>query len=205
MRLKIKGNSLSFQLIIFILSNQTTAMSKGLLATFLSFLFMIPASAQLGAMKLVGKDTKDYKTGFGAFVKTGIPVTDGSDVTLEVGADIFFLNDGYGDADGTIMCPLKAGYRYTLNGTGEGLYVEPQVGYDLYGITSLRDENGQLINLKYHGAILAAGTGYLFYLWGVSFDVNLRYETVIAHGGSNNFISLGITKYFSFKKRDNGY
>lgn len=180
-------------------------MGKGIITTCL-LVFLIPqVHAQLGAMKLVGKDTKDYKPGFGAFVKTGIPVTDGSDVTIEIGADIFFLNDGYGDADGTIMCPLKAGYRYTLNGTGKGLYVEPQVGYDIYGITSLHDAYGKVINLKYHGAVLAAGTGYLFFLWGVSFDVNLRYETVIAHGGSNNFISFGITKYFSFKKRDNDY
>jgi len=180
-------------------------MGKGIITTCLLFFLIPQVNAQLGAMKLVGKDTKDYKMGFGAFVKTGIPVTDGSDVTLEIGANIFFLNDGYRDADGTIMCPLKAGYRYTFNGTGEGFYIEPQVGYNLYGITSLRDENGQLINLKYHGAIIAAGTGYLFYLGGVSFDVNLRYETVMAHGGSNNFISLGITKYFSFKKRDTGY
>ncbi len=180
-------------------------MGKKIFTALILFFIVMQVNAQLGAMKLVGKGTKDYKLGFGAFVKTGIPVTDGSDITMEIGADIFFLNDGYGDADGTIMCPLKAGYRYTFNGTGKGLYVEPQVGYDLYGITSLHDENGQVVNLKYHGAVLAAGTGYLFYLWGVSFDINLRYETVIAQGGSNNFVSLGITKYFSFRKRDNDY
>jgi hypothetical protein len=178
-------------------------MSKGLLATFLLFFFMLHANAQIGAMKLVGKDTKDYKLGFGAFIKTGIPVTDGSDVTLEIGADIFLSKDG--DGNGTIMCQLKAGYRYKLNGTGEGLYVEPQVGYDLYGVTSIDDENGQTVNLKYHGVVLAAGTGYLFSVWNTSFDVNLRYETVMAHGGSNNLISLGISKFFSFGRRDTGY
>lgn len=180
-------------------------MGKGIIATCVLFFLIPQLHAQLGTMKLVGKDTKDYKLGFGAFVKTGIPVSDGNDITMEIGADIFFLNDGYGEGDGTIMCPLKVGYRYTFNGTGKGLYVEPQAGYDLYGITSLQDENGQVINLKYHAAVLAAGTGYLFYLWGVSFDVNLRYETIIAHGGSNNFVSLGITKYFSFRKRDDDY
>lgn len=173
-------------------------MGKGLLTTFLLVFFLIQANAQLGAMKLVGKDTKDYKLGFGAFIKTGVPVSDGSDVTLEIGADIFFLNDGYGTKDGTIMCPLKAGYRYTLNGTGKGFYVEPQVGYNLYGVTSLADKNGETINLKYHGIVAAAGTGYLFSIWNTSFDVNLRYETVFAHGGSNNLMSLGITKSFSF-------
>lgn len=180
-------------------------MGKGLLTTLLLFFIIIQANAQLGAMKLVGKNTKDYKLGFGAFIKTGLPVSDGSDATLEIGANFFFLNDDYGDAYGTVMCPLKAGYRYTLNRTGEGLYVEPQVGFNLYGVTSLQDKNGEEVNLKYHGVIFAAGTGYLFSIWNTPFDINLRYETVIAHGGSNNLISLGITKSFSFGRRDTGY
>jgi hypothetical protein len=166
----------------------------------LLFFFTIHTNAQLGVMKLVGNDTKNYKLGFGAFIKTGFPVSDGSDVTLEIGADFFFLKDGSGD--GTAMCPLKAGYRYTLNGTGEGFYVEPQAGYNIYGVTSLQDENGGNVDLKYHGIVLAAGGGYLFSIGNVPIDINLRYETVIAHGGSNNLVSLGITKGFSFGRRD---
>lgn len=180
-------------------------MIKGLPAIVLLLFFTIPSNAQLGAMKLVGKGTKDYKFGFGAFIKTGIAASEGSDVTLEVGANIFFLNDGYGTTDGTIMCPLKVGYRYTLNGTGKGLYVEPQLGYNLYGVTSLTDDNGETTNLKYHGIVAAAGTGYLFSVGGISLDVNLRYETVIAHGGSNNMMSLGITKFFGFGRRNADY
>ena len=114
-------------------------MSKRLLATLLLVFFIIQVNAQLGAMKLVGNGTEDYKMGFGAFIKTGFPVLEGSDLTLEIGADIFPLDDRYG----TIMCPLKAGYRYTLNGTGKGFYVEPQVGFNVYGITSLQDKNGE--------------------------------------------------------------
>ena len=202
-----KGNSLSFiKTTIFDLPKLIDIiMSKGLLATFILLFSMQQAQAQLGVMKMVGKDTKDYTIGFGAFVKTGVPVSDGSDITLEIGADIFFMNDGYNGADGTIMCPLKAGYRYTLNGTGEGFYVEPQVGFNLYGVTSLHDDNGNVINLKYHGVVFAAGTGYLFNIGNAPFDLNLRYETVIAHGGSNNLISLGISRFISFGRRDSGY
>lgn len=180
-------------------------MGKGLLAAFMLLFSIRQANAQLGVMKMVGNDTKNYSLGFGAFVKGGYPVSDGSDVTLEIGVDIFFLNDGYDNADGTAMCPLKAGYRYTLNGTGKGFYVEPQVGFNLYGITSLHDDKGDAVDLKYHGAIFAAGTGYLFDIGKTPFDVNFRYETVIAHGGSNNFITLGISRFISFKKRDTGY
>jgi hypothetical protein len=176
-------------------------MGKRLITLFLLFFFIQHSNAQLGVMKLVGKNTEDYKLGFGAFIKTAIPVADGgSDVTAEIGANLFFSKDG--SAYGTAMCPLKVGYRYTLNGTGEGLYVEPQAGFNLYGVTSLEDENGQTINLKYHGIVLAAGTGYLFSVWNTTFDINLRYETVMAHGGSNNLVSLGISKYFSFGRKD---
>lgn len=158
-------------------------------------------NAQIGVMKLVGNNTKDYTLGFGAFIKAGRPVSDGSDITLEIGANIFFL-DGFGSPDGTIMCPLKAGYRYTFNGTGSGLYIEPQVGFNLLGVTSLHDATGKAIDLKYHGVVFAAGGGYLFEMGRIMFDLNLRYETTIAHGGSNNMISLGISRYFRFGKRD---
>ena len=174
-------------------------MSKGILTISLLVLFIIQANAQLGAMKLVGNDTKNYQLGFGAFIKGGFPVSDVGDVTLEIGVDYFPSKDA---GEGTAMCPLKAGYRYTLNGTGEGFYVEPQVGYNIYGVTSLLDDNGYNVDLKYHGVVLAAGAGYLFSIGNVPIDINLRYETVIAHGGSNNLVSLGITKSFSFGRRD---
>lgn len=180
-------------------------MVKRTLATTVLFLLMLQANAQISVMKLIGNNTKDYAIGFGALIKSGFPVSEAADLTLELGADIFFMK-GYGPDYGTLMCPLKAGYRYTLNGTGEGFYVEPQVGFNLLGITSLPDESGgDDINLKYHGVVLAAGAGYLFTIWRAPFDLNLRYETVIAHGGSNNLISLGISRFIFFKKRDADY
>lgn len=83
-------------------------MAKRPLAVIILFSIVMQANAQLGVMKLVGNNTSKYDLGFGAFIKSGYPVSEGSDVTLEIGANIFFLNDGYGTADGTIMCPLKA-------------------------------------------------------------------------------------------------
>lgn len=176
-------------------------MTKTMLIPLMVILSISIANAQIGAMKMVGKNTKDYTLGFGAFIKTGFPVNEASDLTIEGCVNIFKLNDADGSGSGTIMCPLKVGYRYTLNQTGEGFYVEPQAGYNLYGVTSMLDENGYTVDLKYHGVVLAAGTGYLFTLWNQPCDLNLRYETVIAHGGSNNFIALGISRFISFKKR----
>lgn len=176
-------------------------MVKRILSASVLFLFILKANAQIGAMKLVGPNTKDYSFGFGAFVKTGFPASEATYITLELGADIFPLK-GYGTQYGTIMCPLKAGYRYTLNQTGVGFYVEPQAGFNLVGVSSLPNDYGEDINLHYHGLVLAAGAGYLFSIGNAPFDLSLRYETVIAHGGSNNLISLGISRFFSFGKAD---
>lgn len=176
-------------------------MRKRLLTVSIILVFLLQANAQLSVTKLVGNNTKDYSFGFGAFIKTGFPVSDAADLTIELGAN-FFPVKGSGFSYGTAMCPLKAGYRYTLNQTGEGFYAEPQLGFNVYGVTSLADENGQTINLKYHGVVLAAGGGYLFSIGNAPFDLNLRYETVIAHGGSNNMISLGISRFFSFGSRN---
>jgi hypothetical protein len=173
-------------------------------ATSFLLFFIVQAKAQLGVMKLVGNNTKDYAIGFGAFIKTGLPVSDGADMTLELGANVFPLK-GYGMDYGTIMCPAKVGYRHSLNGSGQGLYVEPQAGYNILGVTSLPADYGDDINLRYRGVVLAAGAGYLFTIGRAPVDLNLRYETVIAHGGSNNMISLGISRYFSFRKRESDY
>src|SRR2546430_1687291 len=128
-------------------------MAKRTLAATILFLLIMQANAQINVMKLVGNNTKEYAIGFGAFIKTGLPVSEAADVTFELGADIFFMK-GYGTQYGTIMCPLKAGYRYTLNGTGQGFYIEPQVGFNLAGVTSLPAESGDDINLHYHGVVL---------------------------------------------------
>jgi hypothetical protein len=179
-------------------------MNKKILPTVLVLLIAAQANAQIGVMKLVGPGSKDYSLGFGAFIKTGIPVSDGAAATIEIGADLF-PDKEYPTDYGTVMCPLKLGYRYTLNGTGEGLYIEPQAGFNLYGLTSTQDDYTHDVNLKYHGIVLAAGAGYLFSLGNTPFDLSLRYETVIAHGGSNNMVSLCLARTITFGKRNSDY
>jgi hypothetical protein len=193
-----------FWRIIFDPFNAKLFMRKRTLALSVLLLLIVQAQAQLGVMKRVGPNTQEYALGFGAFIKSAIPVSEGADVTVELGANLFPLK-GNGMEYGTIMCPLKAGYRYTLNRTGQGFYVEPQAGFNLFGLTSLPNEYGDPIDLRYHGAVLAAGAGYLFTIGRAPFDLNLRYETVIAQGGSNNLISLGISRTISFGKKDTDY
>jgi hypothetical protein len=131
------------------------------------------------------------------------PVSQASDLTLELGANLFFLNDG--SEDGTAMIPIKAGYRYSLNGTGLGFYVEPQIGYNIYGVSSVANTDGTTQDLTFHGVVFAAGTGYLFMAGNTPLDLNFHYETIIDHGGSDNYISLGLSFYLHFGKRPGDY
>lgn len=175
-------------------------MPKTILTLALFCFLSIKASAQLGVMKLVGSGTDDYQLGFGAFIKAGFPAFRSGDLTLELGLNYFWIKDGEGS--GTAMVPLKVGYMHMLNGSRKGFYVEPQVGYNLYGISSLDDEDGYNVDYKYNGIVLAAGAGYVFLMRNTPINLNLRYETTIARGGSNNLVSLGITQSFNIGKRN---
>jgi len=170
----------------------------------LFFFFIQQANAQIAVAKMVGKNTSNYGMGYGAFLKAGYPVSAGDDVTLEAGVYIFSLNDqGYGD--GTALVPLKLGYRYTFNRQGDGFYIEPQAGYNLYGITSLNNDGYNTQNLKFNGVIFAASTGYIFSIKSFPLDLNLHYETIWDKGGSDNFIRLGLLVSLHFKSRPEYY
>jgi hypothetical protein len=160
--------------------------------------------AQIELVKFVGKNASDYGLGYGAFFKFSYPVSQAADVSLEAGLIFALLNDG-GSGDGSAFVPLKLGYRYTLNGTGEGFYVEPQAGFNAYGVTSV-NVNGYTVNSNFHGIILGAGVGYLFppSKW-IQFDIGLRYETIIAGDNSLNYLAFRISHNFSFKKRESDY
>lgn len=171
----------------------------GLLAAVL-VLLQLSVNAQLEIAKLIGKNSADYKTGFGGFLKFGYPVSDAADVSLEVGA--LFFSEKQGNGYGIGVLPVKLGYRYTFNGTGAGFYGEPQIGYNAYGVNS-HDVNGYNVDDKFHGIVVGAGVGYLFpSLYGIQFDLGLRYESILYKGNSVNCIGLRLTHNFSFKKRD---
>ena len=153
----------------------------------------LQASGQIQIAKLVGKNSNDYTSGYGGFLKFAYPVSEGNAVSLEAGALIFNLK-----ADsrfGWIVVPVKAGFRYTFNQTGAGFYVEPQLGYNVYGLDPAEK--------KFHGVILGAGTGYIFQPIAstIQFDLGLRYEAVVYKGNTVNYLALRLTHNFSIGKR----
>lgn len=108
-------------------------------------------------------------------------------MTVEGGYKAF--KDSNGEGFGLI--PLLAGYRYTLDRSGEGFFAEPYTGYtfggDMYGS---EEEQGLTTGL---------GIGYLVDLGNIPFNFAFRYEH---HWGSlkTNVISLRVVHSFRLRK-----
>ncbi|MFP5040020.1 hypothetical protein [Parasediminibacterium sp. JCM 36343] len=175
-------------------------MRKIILLVAVIFCVAAQSNAQFGVVKMVGKNANNYSLGYGAYLKGAYPLPKGASATLELGFNDFALQDG-GEGDGTVVVPLKIGYRYTINHSGTGFYVEPQVGYNLVGVTSI-NVNGYTENYKFHGVVFAANAGYIIPIKSCPIDLNLKYETVSHDGGSENYVSLGLSLYLRFKRRD---
>lgn len=156
--------------------------------TFLSFTI----NAQIQVARLVGKNSNDFTTGYGGFIKFGYPLTIASDVSLEIGALVYSLksNSAYGWA----MIPIKAGYRYVLTGKEAGPYIEPQIGYNVFGIKP--DDK------EFTGFIWGVGTGYLFKpLGAIRFDLGIRYESIIYDGKTVNYAMVRLSHNFAIGRK----
>ena len=151
--------------------------------------------------KLVGKNSNNYNLGFGAFLKFAYPLSESTDFSLEVGA--LYFGEKQNSANAVAYVPVKVGYRYLTNESGAGFYVEPQVGYNVYGIRSTTGNDGYNVDEKFHGIIVSLGAGYPFPpVVGIQFDLGIRYESVFYNGNSVNCIGLRLSHNFSFKRRD---
>jgi hypothetical protein len=158
------------------------------------FCFVSRVNAQIEVAKVLGKGSKDYGLAFGAFLKFAYPVSEAGDVSLEGNFVYFPLKGDWQNGFGLIT--LKAGYRYTLDGTGTGFYIEPQAGYNFF---EDRENNP---GGPFKGPVVGIGTGYLFEPRGIQFDLGLRFESVIYTGGTTNFLALRLSHNISLKKRD---
>lgn len=176
-------------------------MKKIVLALFVFFIAN-QVHAQIEVAKLTGKNSENYSVGFGAFLKFAQPVSDADAVSVEIGLK-YFYEKGYAGTYGLAYLPLKLGYRYSLDRSGAGFYIEPQLGYNLYGVKSYQADGGLDVDEKFHGLIWAAGAGYLFNPGGrIQFDLSLHYESVIYNNGPVNNISFRLAHNFSFGKRE---
>lgn len=156
-------------------------------------------SAQIEVIKIADKEAKEYKLGFGAFLRFSLPVSEADYLSVEGGAK-FIPQKEYSD-EGMAVIPLKVGYRYTVNRSGTGLYVEPQLGYNAYGVKSVY--NGyNYDDVKFNGVIGSFGAGYLFQPGNkIQFDLGIYYESIFYKGGPTQYIGLRLSHNFLFGQR----
>jgi hypothetical protein len=128
----------------------------------ITFFFQSYGQVGIGYARL-----KDFKAlGFNTFLNFSLPVSESNYVTLEGGLQYF--KNSYDEELAYI--PILVGYKYTLNQTGTGFYIEPHAGYafgestiqtyDEYGIIS--DGNGNLIYQEVKGPMAGLGFGYFY-------------------------------------------
>ena len=149
----------------------------------LSLFFCTCANAQVEVVHL---SSKDYSAnGFGGFLNFAIPVSEGNSVTLEAGAMIFRREIG-----NLIAVPFLLGYRYTLDGTGTGFYVEPIAGYtigasDVQKYTEngspIGDDEGGWVEKQVKGFTGGLGAGYIL-TGSFPLNIGLRYQHIFVAG-----------------------
>ncbi len=171
------------------------------------FLFILPfffctyANAQVEVVHL---SSKDYSAnGFGGFFNIGIPVSEGNSMTIEAGAMIFQRDIG-----NLVVIPFLLGYRYTLDGTGTGVYVEPMAGYSIGASdvqkysevgSPLSDGEGGWMEKKVKGITGGISTGYIL-RGAFPLNIALRYQHVfVAQDVPLNTYALRLS--FPLRKR----
>lgn len=149
-------------------------------------------NAQLQYSKLIGNNSQDFKDGFGGYLKANYPITQANSLSIELGINLFKYKKDDRNYWGTT--PLKLGFLHTFNGEGNGLYIEPQVGYNIYGFT-VEDK-------KFKGVVLGVGGGYLIPNNDgfMDYDIGLRYETAFHPTGAIHYLALRFTKAILLKK-----
>jgi hypothetical protein len=148
---------------------------------------------QVGIAFEVGLPMGDFKdgvkTGFGGSLKYLHGVGSAGQVTLTSGYTMFNAKDvpsGY-TVKASII-PILLGYRHNFSGA----YVEPQVGYGIYGS---KFKGGGIDESSSDGAFTwAIGVGYAM---EQGLDLGARYQSASKNGSTTSLIGLHIGYNFS--------
>ncbi|MGN6534008.1 MAG: autotransporter domain-containing protein [Ginsengibacter sp.] len=144
---------------------------------------------------------KDYNSiGFGGFLNFSFPASESDYLTVEGGVQYFNSSDD----EELALIPVLAGYRYTLDRSGSGFYVEPFAGYAFGGSTiGSYNSNGAWEggNVKVAGPAGGLGIGYLLDIGNIPFNLGLRFQHNFGNYGTN-IIAFRISHSFGFRKRN---
>ena len=157
-------------------------------------------------IELAHINTKEFtSTGFGGFLSMATPVTPGNSITAEGGFYNFKNNHHQ-----VVLIPLVLGYRHTINGTGQGVYVEPTAGYTIGGTniqkadkanSSIVDD-GLSVERKASGITSGVVAGFIFPGKGALY-IGLRYQhAFVAKDPALNMLSVRISHFLCFRRRE---
>jgi hypothetical protein len=139
----------------------------------------------------VGDFGSYFKTGVGAYVKAMLGVGKSGQVTFTTGYSSFKESGDWTDFITTqTVVPLLIGYRANLN----GFFVEPQIGYGIYGEKYNTADNGFSTAGSTGALTWAAGVGYVF---NKKIEVSARYQSASKEGTSVTTFGLRLGYNFS--------
>jgi hypothetical protein len=179
---------------------------KGLtLISSLLVLATLNADAQIEVARVSLKNFKAF--GLAGFLNFSLPLSEADYLTIEGGFQYFKDKN---DNDLTLV-PALIGYRYTINQTGTGFYLEPNAGY-CFGASNIQKYNavgspiaesdGSLAVEKVAGPVAGLGIGYLFAPSGnIQFNVAIRYERTFGESATNVF-AFRISHAFTFRRSE---
>jgi hypothetical protein len=172
--------------------------------------FLVLSCYSLHAQIDVGHiSTKEFSsTALGVFLNFSFPATEGNSVTAEIGGYSFKDHD-----NNIIVLPILLGYRYSLDGSGTGFYLEPAVGYT-FGASDITkyskegypmyDDAGNSVEVKTKGITAGVSGGYM--LPGkLPFSLSLRYLFVKTPDPSLHILSLRLAYNITFGRRESYY
>jgi hypothetical protein len=175
-------------------------MAKRLFFALVILSFCKTSTAQIEIDQLSFNGFKAF--GFGGLLNFAFAVSDADYVTTEIGFSAFSNN-----GNNVLTAPLLAGYRFTIDRSGLGFYLEPNAGYG-FAATDIQLPNSQGIysDAKISGAATGFTVGYLFppASW-IQFNVGVRYEHIFGSDFAPNMFSLRITHAFTFGRRESSY
>ena len=159
------------------------------------------ANAQVELAQVFSKNTS--ATGLGLYMHVGFPVSKSAELSGELGFYYFAPQPNH-----LLMVPLLAGYRYNLNGTRTGFYLESQAGYT-FGNSDIhkKDANGDLIYVndevvdqKISGLTGAFAAGYLFPK--MPLQIGLRFTHIFVSGDpAQSVLSLRVSYVVAYGRR----
>jgi hypothetical protein len=179
-------------------TNLKPAMKKIVFLAFVALIFSVTAHSQLMVSKLLGKNSKNSKMGFGAFAFYDFPLNEEEtrSIRLELLDFAYFptKDDNLNAILGYIS--IKVGYKYVFSETKTGFYLEPQVGY----CRTVLDDVNQVDAVTGDGVALALEGGYGIEVGqqGNTINIGVKYEKDLTSSSATTISSIGFRVSYSF-------